>query len=402
MKLWEDQGLISPYTGNPIPLSKLFDKGLYDIDHIIPKSRYFDDSLTNKIVCETAVNKDKGNRTAMEYFEAGSTIIQIKNKEDFIDDINARFYGRKRKNLLATKIPQDPIARQLKETQYISVRVKEELNKIVGNENVKTSTGGVTDYLRTHWGLTEEFKTITRQRFEDISPKLAVIEYDTYKKELEAKKKEAEKNDTEFTEELIGHDTFIKAFEDNFIKYKNNKLIISKWSKRFDHRHHAIDALVVACTEQKHIQRLNNLNKELQDWLMKNRDKLNLVKEGTSDELLEAVLNLENGKREIILKEIDGFRNIELPWAGFKEEATRNIEGIIVSHKPKERLLTQIGKLGEPVLKIRGALHDATLYGTIVKICRTKVCNRKNDRKNCKPVSSKGNKRTFDYILQRR
>lgn len=368
MKLWEEQGLVSPYTGNPIPLSDLFNKGKVDIDHIIPKSRYFDDSLTNKVICETAINKDKGNRTAMEYFEVGSNVVKIKKKEDFIDDVNARFYGRKRKNLLATKIPEDPIARQLKETQYISVRVKEELNKIVGNENVKTSTGGVTDYLRTHWGLTEEFKTITRQRFEDISPKLATIEYDTYKKELEAKKKEAEKNDSEFTEELIDQDTFIKAFNDNFIKYKNNKLIISKWSKRFDHRHHAIDALVVACTEQKHIQRLNNLNKALQDWLIKNRDKLNLIKEGTSDELLEAFLNLENEKRELILKEIDGFRNIELPWAGFKEEAARNIESIIVSHKPKERLLTQIGKPQngkecEPVLKIRGALHDATLYG---------------------------------------
>ncbi len=363
MKLWEEQGLVSPYTGKPIPLSSLFNKGLYDIDHIIPKSRYFDDSLTNKVICESNVNKDKGNRTAMEYFEAGSTTVEIKNKEDFIDDVNTRFYGRKRKNLLATKIPQDPIARQIKETQYISVRVKEELNKIVGNANVKTSTGGVTDYLRTHWGLTDEFKSITQQRFEDISPKLAAIEYDTYLKDFETKKKEAEKSGTEFVMELIDQDIFMKSFQDDFIKYKNNKLIIKKWSKRFDLRHHAIDALIVACTEQRHIQKLNNLNKELQDWLVKNRDKLNLIKEGSGEELLEAFLDLEKEKRDIILKEIDGFRNIELPWVGFREEATKNIESIIVSHKPKERLLTQPGKLGEPVLKIRGALHDATLYG---------------------------------------
>jgi hypothetical protein len=32
------------------------------------------------------------------------------------------------------------------------------LGKIVGSENVKTTTGGVTDYLRHHWGLTNKFK----------------------------------------------------------------------------------------------------------------------------------------------------------------------------------------------------------------------------------------------------
>jgi len=37
---------------------------------------------------------------------------------------------------------------------------------------------------------------------------------------------------------------------------------IKDWSKRFDHRHHAIDALTIACTKQAYIQRLNNLRAE--------------------------------------------------------------------------------------------------------------------------------------------
>jgi CRISPR-associated endonuclease Csn1 len=65
-KLWLDQGYHSPYTGKTIPLSKLFTRE-YDIEHIIPQSRYFDDSLSNKIICETEINNDKGNRTAYEY-----------------------------------------------------------------------------------------------------------------------------------------------------------------------------------------------------------------------------------------------------------------------------------------------------------------------------------------------
>lgn len=68
----------------------------------------------------------------------------------------------------------------MKETQYISVKVKEELNKIVGNENVKTTTGGVTDYLRNQWGLTDKFKTLLKSRYENVQPLAAEMEYEKY------------------------------------------------------------------------------------------------------------------------------------------------------------------------------------------------------------------------------
>lgn len=322
MRLWEEQKCISPYTGQPIPLSQLFDKGLYDIDHIIPKSRYFDDSLTNKVVCERSVNIDKGNRTAWEYFEIGSVTEKILSKEQFTSHVNQSFFGKKRRNLLAVKIPQDPVARQLKDTQYIATRVREEISKIAGSDNVKTTTGGVTDYLRHNWGLTDKFKKLTKERFERAQSLIA---------------------DEEKRKEL-------------------------KWSKRIDHRHHALDALVVACTEPAHIHRLNNLNKELQDWLVKNKQKVMKDFEGTDEELMEAFLNIANEKRDAILEEIKGFRNFEHPWKTFSLDAEKWLENIIVSHKPKEKLLIQKaekgGGAGEiDILKIRGKLHDATLYG---------------------------------------
>ncbi len=322
MRLWEEQRCISPYTGQPIPLSKLFDRGLYDIDHIIPKSRYFDDSLTNKIVCERSVNIDKGNRTAWEYFEVGSLTENLLSKESFTDLVNERFYGKKRKNLLATKIPQDPVARQLKDTQYIATRVREELAKIVGTDNVRTTTGGVTDYLRHHWGLTDKFKEITNSRV--INAKSLVSEE------------------------------------------KRNDI---KWSKRIDHRHHAMDALIIACTEQAHIQQLNNLNKALQDWLKAHKEQILKDFEGSDEELLEAFVNMANERREAILEEMKkGFRNFELPWQGFPDAAKQALENIIVSHKPKEKLLIQKVQKGKEagktdMLRIRGKLHDATLYG---------------------------------------
>lgn len=346
MRLWKDQGHISPYTGQPIPLSELFNRERYDIDHIIPQSRYFDDSYSNKVICEKSVNKDKGNRTAMEYFENGSVIPSVFTKNTFIDHVNKYFGGIKRKNLLATKVPEDPISRQIKETQYISVRAKEELNKIVGNSNVKTTTGGVTDYLRNQWGLTDKFKNILKSRYDALKEIIAEFEYEKRKDKIDNK------------------ESFIAAYSKGLIEIKNNKLVIKGWSKRIDHRHHAIDALIVACTEPKHIKRLNDLNKELQTWLDNNRNNLLPEFEGTPSELLEEILSLDADKRETIFRQIEkSFKTIEMPWPGFPEMAEKEIEKIIISQKPKNKLLIQRDLNGDFQIKMRGQLHEGTLYG---------------------------------------
>ncbi|GHT31951.1 CRISPR-associated endonuclease Cas9 [Bacteroidia bacterium] len=363
MRLWREQGHVSPYTKKPIPLSKLFDKGEYDIDHIIPQSRYFDDSFTNKVVAETAVNRDKSNRTAMEYFEAGSLIPSVLSKEDFIDHVNKMFQGAKRKNLLATKVPEDPVARQMKETQYISVRVKEELYKIVGNENVKTTTGGVTDYLRNQWGLTDKFKQLLKSRYENAKPLLAETEYEKYTKAIEAKQKEYKEKGIEFTDIVLSKENFIEWYNQNFLQKKNNKLVVKGWSKRIDHRHHAIDALTIACTEPAHIKRLNDLNKELQTWLDTHKQEILPDFEGTPSELLDEILNLDEEKRKAIFTQIEKFKTINLPWNGFPEDAEKAIKNIVVSQKPKDKLLIQSDINGKLQIKIRGALHEETLYG---------------------------------------
>jgi CRISPR subtype II RNA-guided endonuclease Cas9/Csn1 len=363
LKLWKEQGHISPYTGQPISLADLFDKNLYDVDHIIPQSRYFDDSFTNKVICERSVNIDKGNKTAMEYFESGSTSQNILSKEEYIDHVNKSFSGLKRRNLLATKVPEDPITRQIKETQYVSVRVKEELNKVVGNENIKTSTGGVTDYLRHQWGLTDKLKELLKSRYEAIAPVLAELEYQSYTKSAEEKKKERAKLGLPFTDIILEKDEFINSFNARFIQKKNNKLVIDGWTKRIDHRHHAIDALVVACTKEVHVKRLNDLNKELQLWLDTHKKEFLPDFEGTPSELLDEILNLEAEKQKKIFTQIENFRKIDLPWKGFPEDAEQKIKGIIISHKPKDKLLIQNDTNGKPQIKIRGPLHESTLYG---------------------------------------
>lgn len=55
-RLWLEQGCISIYTGNPIKIADLLN-GNYDIEHTIPRSISFDDSLANKTICEADFNR---------------------------------------------------------------------------------------------------------------------------------------------------------------------------------------------------------------------------------------------------------------------------------------------------------------------------------------------------------
>lgn len=333
MKLWEKQQFISPYTLKPIPLSNLFDDRLYDIDHIIPKSRYFDDSLANKVVCETNINEEKGNRTAWEYMSQQNSSLGICRLDEYLNHINKNFFGQKKRNLLAEKIPSNPVNRQLKDTQFISVAIKDELAKIVGSDNVKTTTGGVTDYLRSHWGLKKLFMNLTESRF----------------KQMELWNLDENGNPKE--------SWITKGFDE---KRNRNIYEIKGWSKRYDHRHHAIDALVVALSDNKFVNRLNDLNKYFQVELSKHKDEFAYSDE---DSIEEAFFKLNKEKRDAIMKEIESSRKFKSPIDDLIPEAKEFLETMIVSQKPKDKLAITESKEGKKQLKIRAALHQETYYG---------------------------------------
>lgn len=333
MRLWEEQQYVSPYTLKPIPLSKLFSKErLYDIDHIIPKSRYFDDSLTNKVVCETNINEEKNNRTAWEYISQQNSNLGICSVEEYLSHINKSFFGQKKKNLLAEKIPTNPVSRQMKDTQYISIAVKDELAKIVGSNNVKSTSGGVTDFLRSRWGLKKMFMELTESRFKQMELW-----------DLDKKGKPKHKWITRY-----------------FDKQKNRHVYeIKGWSKRFDHRHHAIDALVVALSNEKFIKRLNDLNKYFQEELAKHKDVIPL---SDAETLEEAFFNLEKDKRDEIMKEIESSRKFDTPIENIVCIVKEYLQTMIVSQKPKDKLAIKRDN-GNNQLKIRAALHQETYYG---------------------------------------
>lgn len=66
-RLWKEQGGVCVYTGNCLGLADLYG-GDVDVDHILPRSITFSDSMANKAVCRRSANADKNNRSPYDAF----------------------------------------------------------------------------------------------------------------------------------------------------------------------------------------------------------------------------------------------------------------------------------------------------------------------------------------------
>ncbi len=121
-KLWLEQRYRSPYTGEIIPLNKLFTRA-YDIEHVIPQTRFFDDSFTNKIICEVEINTDKDKQLGYEYIKnnegkiielSHGKMVKLFSIKDYEDFVKTNYTGNrsKMKKLLMDEIPEAFIERQ--------------------------------------------------------------------------------------------------------------------------------------------------------------------------------------------------------------------------------------------------------------------------------------------------
>lgn len=296
-KLWEETNRMSLYSGKPISSADLFSAKI-EVEHIIPRALYFDDSFQNKTLCESDLNKAKDKQTAWDYMQTrGEDELNRYRKE-----VNRLFekyqLGKSKKAYLLMEqkdIPDDFINRQLKESQYIAKKAVTLLTEVC--RTVSSSTGSVTDYLRHTWGLTDIMKNITLPKYRALGQ--------TEKKEV-----------------LINGQKHIK--ED-----------IIGWSKRDDHRHHAIDALVVAYTSAKHIQYLNNLT--------------------SNHEMLAEELKATG-------------RKFKEPIDHFTAETTQAVKSILISFKQNRKALTNSRNKvdGKRTPAPRGPLHEETVYGKIM------------------------------------
>lgn len=174
-RLWHDQQGYCLYTGEKIPLEKLFEPG-YDIDHILPYSITFDDSYRNKVLVTSQANREKGNRTPYEYFgnDRGRWNSYEARVNSYIKDY------KKRQKLLKKEFTKEDRKefkeRNLNDTKYITrviynmIRQNLEMepyNRPEKKKQVFAVNGSVTAYLRKRWGLMQKDRSTDRHHAMD-------------------------------------------------------------------------------------------------------------------------------------------------------------------------------------------------------------------------------------------
>lgn len=358
-KLWLEQKYRSPYTGEVIPLGKLFTSA-YEIEHVIPQSCYFDDSFSNKVICEAEVNKLKSNELGYEfiknhhgqYVEIGfGKVVQIFSIEAYEKFVKANYsgIGSKMKRLLMDDIPETFIERQLNDSRYISKVVKSLLSNIVRekdsngeyepeaiSKNVIVCTGSVTDRLKRDWGVNDVWNSIIYPRFERLNELTGSQQFGCW-------------------ENKEGKRVFQTAVPLEMQKGFSKK--------RIDHRHHAMDAIVIACAIRNHINYLSNESASKKAKISRiDLQRLLCTKCRTDD----------NGNYKWIVKK---------PWPAFTQDIRKALENITVSFKQNLRVINKttnyyvhFDESGKKVLEkqingdswaIRKPMHKDTVFGKV-------------------------------------
>lgn len=312
-ELWEQQKHQCIYSGKTIEASQLFSREA-DVDHIIPRSLFYDDSLQNKVLCLRTENTAKDNSLGAVYMKGKGASAY----EDYVkrmNDWNLPF--GKRKFLLAEEVPESFINRQMNETRYIGTELRKLLERIAP---VNTTVGQVTDALKNEWGLTTVYKEVLLPRFRRL-------------------------------EGIVKRDLIQEIHRTNGARHTDYK--IEGYDKRIDHRHHALDALVVALTRQKYIQKIARLNQR----------GMELTEEERAGKLTWW----------------------PLPHAKLRDIVKQQLERTIPSIKNRQRLLTKAsnrtayldratgtvltGSKGKPqqgrLLAVRGKLHEEQPMGEV-------------------------------------
>jgi CRISPR-associated endonuclease Csn1 len=273
----------------------LFDNNQYEIEHVIPRAKMKNDSFNNLVISEWGVNKAKDKRLAANFIiecngkcKYGNTQYILFTYEEYEAYCKNVFKSQKGKlkNLLATEVPEDFVERQLNDTRYIGKKLAELLTPIAKNKSGIIFTGGsITFELKNNWGLNKVWKKIILSRFERL-------------------------------EEITGNKYIIHDKDEfgNPVIHFNVKENPELDTKRIDHRHHALDALIIAATTREHIRYLNTLNAA-----------------DTDDEIKKI-------RRFLVKHKI---RDFKLPWDKFTEQAKNKLEELVVSFKTNNKIISQ-------------------------------------------------------------
>lgn len=161
-RLYREQNGQCAYSQKAMELNRLLEPGYAEIDHILPYSRSFDDSLANKVLVLCSENRDKLTRTPFEWFghdENWWTAFEEWVRANIRDP-------RKRANLLRRKFDardqEEWMNRNLNDTQfaarYFSGFLRRHLKFAEPDKEkapVVCFSGHVTALARGLWGLSK-------------------------------------------------------------------------------------------------------------------------------------------------------------------------------------------------------------------------------------------------------
>lgn len=256
--LAEECGWHCPYTGKGFSTCDLVgDHPKLDIEHIIPFERSLDNSFMNKTLCMAEENRNvkKGKTPYEAYHGTDKWKDMIGRVKEFKNDEKLRRFMMDENE--AKEFIDGFTSRQLNDTRYATKRAKEYLGLLYGG----TNDDGI---------------------------------------------------DHEGTRRVLAATGQVTAFLRN--AWNLNPILGDGPGKsRDDHRHHAVDALVIALADQKWVKALSDAAKRAP----KERKRL--------------------------------FGRVEDPWPGFLDEARQKVMAVIPSRRVSRR--------------VRGALHEETFYG---------------------------------------
>ena len=259
-RLWKECNETCPFTGKSIPIGKLFTHE-FEIEHIIPYSRSLDDSQANKTLCHWKENQTKHKRSPFEAYG---------HDEKRWEEILERVYNFQ---------PSDRVVRMNNEAGVVKPQWGNKLRKFkIKNLDEKLSEEFITRQLNDTAYISREI----RKYMSYISPKVYVT---------------------------AGRTTSTLRYHWGLNRILSGDI---DQKQREDHRHHAVDALVVANTNQGFVQTMSRFHKYDRE---------------------------PNSGR------------FPVPWKNFPVDAEEAVNNVLVSHRIKDRA--------------RGKLHEETSYGRI-------------------------------------
>ncbi|AKO96845.1 CRISPR-associated protein Cas9/Csn1, subtype II/NMEMI [Marinovum algicola DG 898] len=273
LRLWEDLNpddamrRFCPYTGQRISAAMIFD-GSCDVDHILPYSRTLDDGFANRTLCLREANREKRNQTPWEAWGGTPNWEAIEtNLKNLPENKRWRFAPDA---MARFEGENDFLDRALVDTQYLARISRTYLDTLfTEGGHVWVVPGRLTEMLRRHWGL----------------------------------------------------NSLLTDKDRGAVKSKN----------RTDHRHHSIDAAVVAATDRSLLNRISRAAGQGEVA-------------GQSAELIA--------------------RETPPPWEGFRNDLKSQLGRIIVSHRADHgRIDRQARKQGRD--STAGQLHQETAYSIV-------------------------------------